>query len=83
MTESLPSSHRPSGSPAGSDFEQVYLGEYERIARTVFLVVRDAGLAEELTQEAFVRLYLRWATVGRYERPGAWVRKVAIRLATR
>src|SRR5690242_6328616 len=64
-------------------YARLYQEEYERIARTVYLVVRDAGRAEDLTQEAFVRLYLRWGTVSRYERPGAWVRRVAIRLAAR
>ena len=64
-------------------YARLYQQEYERIARTVYLVVRDAGRAEDLTQEAFVRLYLRWGTVSRYERPGAWVRRVAIRLAAR
>lgn len=64
-------------------YARLYEQEYDRVARTVYLVVRDAGRAEDLTQEAFVRLYLRWATVSRYERPGAWVRRVAIRLAAR
>lgn len=64
-------------------YAQVYEQEYDRIARTVYLVLRDAGRAEDVTQEAFVRLYLRWGTVGQYDRPGAWVRRVAIRLATR
>lgn len=64
-------------------YAQVYEEEYPRIVRTVFLVLRDAARAEDITQEAFVRLYLRWGTVGRYDRPGAWARRVAIRLATR
>src|SRR5690349_15256749 len=83
MSEPVPSSQLRGADPTRGEYEQLYLAEYERIARTVFLVVRDAGRAEDITQEAFVRLYLRWGTVGTYERPGAWVRKVAIRLATR
>jgi DNA-directed RNA polymerase specialized sigma24 family protein len=64
-------------------YARLYEEEYLRIARTVYLVLHDAGRAEDVTQEAFVRLYLRWGTVSRYDRPGAWVRRVAIRLATR
>src|SRR3954466_14123375 len=80
MPEPAPSPKHPGGSPTSSDYEHVYLAEYDRIVRTVYLVVRAAGRAEDLTQEAFVRLYLQWGKVGRYERPGAWVRRVAIRL---
>jgi RNA polymerase sigma-70 factor (sigma-E family) len=36
--------------------------------------------AEELAQEAFVRLLGRWDTVSRYDDPEAWLRTVAIRL---
>ncbi|WP_392543649.1 RNA polymerase sigma factor [Oryzobacter telluris] len=68
---------------AAEGFALLYEQEYLRIARTVYLVLHDSGRAEEVTQEAFVRLYLKWGTVGRYDRPGAWVRRVAIRLATR
>lgn len=69
--------------PGPEAFARLYDEEYLRIARTVYLVLHDSGRAEEVTQEAFVRLYLRWGTVGHYDRPGAWVRRVAIRLATR
>lgn len=36
--------------------------------------------AEELAQEAYVRLLGRWETVSRYEDPEAWLRTVALRL---
>ena len=36
-----------------------------------------------LTQEAFIQLLSHWRKVSRYERPEAWVRRVAIRLAVR
>jgi Sigma-70 region 2 len=51
--------------------------------RSVFLIVRDRGRAEEITQEAFVKLYTHWRRVARYDRPDAWVRRVAIRMAIR
>lgn len=38
------------------------------------------ALAEDLTQEAFVRLLPRWERVQRYESPEAWVRGAAVRL---
>jgi RNA polymerase sigma-70 factor, ECF subfamily len=57
--------------------------EFPRVVRSVYLIVRDAGLAEELSQEAFIQLYKHWKKVSSYERPEAWVRRVAIRLSAR
>ncbi len=57
--------------------------EFPKVVRTVYLVVRDLGRAEELSQEAFIQLLRHWRKVSSYERPEAWVRRVAIRLAVR
>ena len=53
------------------------------VSRTVYLIVRDRGLAEDVTQEALYRMLRHWRTVSRYEAPEAWVRRVAIRIAVR
>ena len=65
------------------DYAWFYRTEYPTVSRTVFFVVHDRAKAEDITQEAFVRLLERWRRVSRYERPDAWVRRVAIRLAVR
>ncbi len=57
--------------------------EYRSVLRTAFLIVRDQQRAEDVAQDAFVQLYQHWGKVSRYERPEAWVRRVAIRLAVR
>jgi RNA polymerase sigma-70 factor (ECF subfamily) len=36
-----------------------------------------------VVQDAFVKAYVRWRRLARYDRPGAWVRRVAIRDAVR
>jgi RNA polymerase sigma factor (sigma-70 family) len=64
-------------------FVAFFKEELPAIERAVLLVVRDRGRAEEITQDAFVQLFSRWDKVSRYERPGAWVRRVAIRMAVR
>src|SRR4051794_14969996 len=72
-------------SPASpvDDYSAFYRAEFRPVARTVFLIVHDAARAEDLTQEAFLALLQHWTKVSTYERPGAWVRRVAIRLATK
>jgi RNA polymerase sigma factor (sigma-70 family) len=70
-------------SGGGASFEAVYERERASIVRTVALIVGDAERGAEIAQEAFVRLHMKWRTVGGYDRPGAWVRRVAIRLAVK
>jgi RNA polymerase sigma factor (sigma-70 family) len=65
------------------DFEDLFVEEYPRVVRTVFFVLQDEGRAEEVTQDAFVQLLRHWSRVRDYDRPGAWVRRVAIRLAVK
>jgi RNA polymerase sigma factor (sigma-70 family) len=64
-------------------FDDVFYVEFRSVARTVFLICHDHDRAEEITQDAFVELLRRWERVSNYERPGAWVRRVAIQLAIR
>jgi RNA polymerase sigma-70 factor (ECF subfamily) len=57
--------------------------EFSTVLRTAFLILNDRGRAEDITQEAFIQLLSHWKKVSRYERPDAWVRRVAVRLAVR
>src|SRR5262245_15765949 len=57
--------------------------EFARVVRTIHLIVRDQARAEDIAQDAFLRLFQNWPKVSRYERPEAWVRRVAIRIAMR
>ena len=65
------------------EFSWLFAREYRSIVRSVDVVLHDHARAEEITQDAFVRLLESWGRVSRYDRPGAWVRRVAIRLATK
>lgn len=66
-----------------AEFTAFFRVEFPRVVRTVSLLVGDRAVAEEIAQEAFVSLYDHWRKVSRYERPEAWVRRVAIRMAGR
>lgn len=63
------------------DFRNLFADESAQVTRTVYLIVQDQGRAEEITQDAFVQLFRNWRKVVNYDRPGAWVRQVAIRRA--
>ena len=65
------------------EYDGYFRACFPPVARTVFLIVHDHELAEDVTQEALYRLLRHWRTVSEYERPEAWVRRVAIRIAVR
>src|SRR5262245_2543587 len=67
--------------PRDEAFEAFFMAEHGPVLRTVLLILGDRAAAEDITQEAFYRLLVHWRKVSGYERPGAWVRRVAIRLA--
>ncbi len=68
---------------ASAEFDWWFRASYSSIARTAFLVVGDRGHAEDITQDAFAKMLQHWSSVRGYERPDAWVRRVAIRMAVK
>jgi DNA-directed RNA polymerase specialized sigma24 family protein len=65
------------------DYSAFFRAEFAPVLRTIALMLRDQSRAEEITQDAFIELLHRWPKISRYERPEAWVRRVAVRLAMR
>lgn len=59
-------------------FDEVYAAERPRIVRLAYLLVRSEAVAEELAQEAFVRLYSHFDEV---ESPGGFLHTATVRLA--
>ncbi len=68
---------------APEEFEWLFATQYRSVVWSANVVLHDYAKAEEVAQDAFVSLLENWKKVSRYDRPGAWVRRVAIRLATR
>ena len=64
--------------PGGTGLESVHREEYAPLVRMAALVLGDAGLAEQVVQDAFVRLYVRRGGLRRIERPGAYLRNAVL-----
>jgi hypothetical protein len=52
-----------------SSFEGFFAENRERLFRALWLVARDRHEAEEVAQEAFLKVWERWDRVGRVEGP--------------
>jgi RNA polymerase sigma-70 factor (ECF subfamily) len=65
------------------EFLALYEREFGPVARTVFLLCRDAHVAEDATQEAFVRALERWNRLRNEPWAGGWVATTAMNLARR
>jgi RNA polymerase sigma-70 factor (ECF subfamily) len=55
--------------------------QWPRLVGTLSLLVSDASTAEDLAQEALVRLCRDWKKVRDMDRPGVWLHRVAVNLA--
>lgn len=62
-------------------FDSFYRRELPGLVALLTAVTGNTAHAEELAQEAMLRAHQRWERVGGYDKPGAWVRRVALNLA--
>jgi RNA polymerase sigma-70 factor (ECF subfamily) len=76
---------RPSrDADAGADaYTAFFRAEFAAVTRAVYLILHDRDAAEDVAADAFAALLRHWEKVSAYDRPGAWVRRVAIRMAVR
>jgi RNA polymerase sigma factor (sigma-70 family) len=66
----------PPGAGA-EEFTLVYRAERNRLRRVAYLMTGQSAVAEELVQDAFVRLHQRWAAV---DIPAAYLRRTLVHL---
>jgi RNA polymerase sigma-70 factor (ECF subfamily) len=64
------------------DFEDFYQASYPRLVGQLTVLTGSLEDAEDAVQEAFARASTRWARLRAYDAPEAWVRRVALNLAT-
>jgi len=65
----------------GEDFEAFYQAAYPALVADLYTLTGDWAAAQDVAQESFVRAWVRWSRVGRYDNPAAWVHHVGRRLA--
>ncbi|MGY6502434.1 MAG: RNA polymerase sigma factor [Acidimicrobiales bacterium] len=51
---------------------------YAELVRALAVAFGDAEASADAVQEAFIQADRRWRTIGQYDDPGAWIRRVAI-----
>lgn len=62
-------------------FEAFYRAESTSVFRTLSVTLGDAQLAQEATDEAFVRAYQHWRKISAYDNPTGWVYRVGLNWA--
>lgn len=67
--------------PAPREFVDLYQREYPRLIGVLALLVGDRYLAEELAQEALIRVCRDWEKVRGLDHPSAWLHRIAVNLA--
>ena len=63
------------------EFDHFVEGAGDPLLRTVYLIVRDAAMAEDIVQETLLRVARRWPRVRRMRHQTAYARRIAVNLA--
>src|SRR5687767_2964666 len=67
--------------PGALGFEDFYRQHYRAVVGLAFVLTGHSGAAEDIAQEAFLATHQRWDRVAGYDKPAAFVRRVAANLA--
>lgn len=67
----------------GLSFDDQFRDQYPRLVSELDYILGNTELARDIAQDAFTRQYVSWTRISHYDQPGAWVRRVAIRMAMR
>ncbi len=63
-------------------YEDFFRKEYPAMVVLARMVSANSSLGEDIAQDAFRRAHENWEKIRNYDKPGAWVRRVTINLAT-
>jgi RNA polymerase sigma-70 factor (ECF subfamily) len=62
-------------------FEALFAVEYPKMVALAAAVSGNRAFAEDIASEALGRASARWDVISRYDKPGAWLRRVTFNLA--
>jgi RNA polymerase sigma-70 factor (sigma-E family) len=68
----------PATHPDADALALLHRENYASLVRLATLVVGDVGLAEQVTQDAFVKLHLRWGGLRRIDKAPAYLRSAVL-----
>lgn len=71
----------PAVEPGEAGFDAFFRSRYPRLCQAVALLTGSSTDAEELAQEAFVRVFERWGRVAAMESPDGYLYRTALNLA--
>jgi RNA polymerase sigma factor (sigma-70 family) len=64
--------------PYPLSFDELFLEQHDRLYQALYFVTGSRGDAEELTQDAFLKLWERWDTIRDLNDPVAWLFRVSL-----
>src|SRR5918998_4552038 len=79
LTDSMPNTIETIAQPLG--FDEAFMLHHRTVFRAARSIVRDAGLAEDVTQEVFLRLYDNQDVFENEEMLRPWLIRVALNTA--
>jgi RNA polymerase sigma factor (sigma-70 family) len=63
-----------------ASFEEFFHRERDRLFRVMFVITKNRHEAEDLSQDAFARVWERWDSVGAMENPAGYLHRTAMNL---
>lgn len=80
-TKPEPIPHSQESTVVYESFESFYREEFKSVVGLAFALSGSRLGAEDLAQEAFIKAHERWNRISKYDKPGAWVRRIVANLA--
>ena len=74
--------HRDPVVERSEPYEQFFHREYRTMVALAIAVSGSRAIGEDIAQEALLRAHRNWDRISTYDKPGAWLRRVTINLAT-